>query len=256
MAATTPLTYNAFVTQLCTMAVVPYSTVNGIVVPSDANLATIMPMVLNYAELRIQRDLDFLQAQIFDNTSYTTGVSNNQLVISFQQFIILKTLGIYVGTVFQQLLPVSIEYIQTVWPDSSVLGPPVCFAMTGDLTAGADAGIYVTLGPYPDQSYPVGVRGVARLPTLYTQSSTAASGNYTLISTYFPDLLMMASMIYVSAYQRNFSATSDQPDMGVNYETQYQALLQGAKTEEERKRFQASAWTSSAPPVVATPTRG
>jgi hypothetical protein len=43
--------------------------------------------------------------------------------------------------------------------------------------------------------------------------------------------------------------------MAVTYESQYQALLKGAITEEFRKKFEASGWSSMSPPIVATPTR-
>jgi len=72
-----------------------------------------------------------------------------------------------------------------------------------------------------------------------------------------PDLLIMASMIYISAFQRNFiSAAANDPQMPVNYETQYQTLLRSAMVEEARKKFQSAGWTSMSPAVVATPTRG
>jgi hypothetical protein len=43
--------------------------------------------------------------------------------------------------------------------------------------------------------------------------------------------------------------------MAVTYEMQYQTLLKGAVTEEARKKFEASAWSSQGPSPVATPTR-
>jgi hypothetical protein len=66
----------------------------------------------------------------------------------------------------------------------------------------------------------------------------------------------MASMIYVSAYQRNFGRANDDPQMAVSYESQYQALLKSAIVEEARKQFQSSGWASESPATVATPSRG
>ena len=63
-------------------------------------------------------------------------------------------------------------------------------------------------------------------------------------------------MIYVSAYQRNFGRANDDPQMAVTYESQYQALLQGASVEEARKKFEASGWSSQSPAPVASPSRG
>jgi hypothetical protein len=77
----------------------------------------------------------------------------------------------------------------------------------------------------------------------------------TFISLYLPDLFIMASMIYISAYQRNFGRANDDPQMAVTYESQYQALLKTADLEENRKKFEAAAWSSQEPSISATPTR-
>jgi hypothetical protein len=63
-------------------------------------------------------------------------------------------------------------------------------------------------------------------------------------------------MIYISAYQRNFGRANDDPQMAITYESQYQALLKSALTEENRKKFEAAAWSSQSPSTTATPTRG
>ena len=77
----------------------------------------------------------------------------------------------------------------------------------------------------------------------------------TFISTYLPDLLVIASMVYVSGYQRNWSSTSDDPQMAVNYEKQYQTLLKGALVDVAQKRFAARDWTSAPPAPVAEATQ-
>ena len=87
----------------------------------------------------------------------------------------------------------------------------------------------------------------------------SSSNVTTYISLYLPEILIMASMIYISGYQRNFALSASQPNdpsMPINYEQQYQALIKGATIEEFRKKFQAGGWTSMSPAVVASPTRG
>jgi len=44
--------------------------------------------------------------------------------------------------------------------------------------------------------------------------------------------------------------------MAQTYESQYQALKASALVEENRKKFQAAAWTSYSPAPAASPTRG
>jgi hypothetical protein len=106
------------------------------------------------------------------------------------------------------------------------------------------------VGPYPDQPYYVEIVGT------YRPDSLSSSNQTTFISLYLPDLFIMASMVYVSGYQRNFGRQSDDPAMAQSYENQYQTLLKGAAVEEARKKFEASGWTSQSPAPVASPSRG
>lgn len=248
MVATVPLTYNGYVTQIANMAVLQVQTVSGIVQGVDSTFNTMIPQALNYAELRIQRDLDLLPSVI--NENYTVNAGSNTLQISVDDFITIQTLSIN----GMPLLAVSKEYLQNVYATNATTGQPTLFAMVGgDSATGGNTYNNFLLGPYADQNYPVSVYGTARLPSLLYMATTplAASGT-TFISTYLPDLLIQASMIYVAQFQRNFSATGNDPEMPGSYEAQYQTLLKGALTEESRKKFQAGAWSSMGVAPIAT----
>jgi hypothetical protein len=139
------------------------------------------------------------------------------------------------------MLPTTKEFLDAVYGDSTVTGVPCHYAPLNTTT--------ILVGPYPSNAYTVEIVGT------YRPDSLSAANASTWISTYLPDLFIMASMIYVSGYQRNFSASGNDPQMPVNYEAQYNALLKSAGAEEYRKKYEASGWTSkSAAP--ATPTRG
>lgn len=259
---TTPLTYNGYVTQIATMAVIQTTTVSGVVVgANDPAFNAIIPQMLNYAELRIQRDLDMLPALIANDT-YSLTSNNNLLIIDPNDFVTIRSIipKIVVGESLVNgppLLPCTKEFLDTVYGDPTIVGVPTYYAMAGgDTSTGGTTANNIYVGPWPDYSYPLTIRGLQRVPTLYKYADTAhASTTATFISTYYPDLLIMASMIYISAYQRNFGRQNDDPQMAQSYEGQYQALLKGAVTEENRKRFQADAWSSLATSPVATPTR-
>jgi hypothetical protein len=252
---TTPLTYNGYVTQVATMAVVNTQTTNSIVVGVDQAFNDIIPQMLNYAELRIQRDLDLLPLQT--SNTYALTVGQNLLQIPVSDFVTIQTLGVNSGTALIPLLPATKEFLQNVYGDSASLGVPAYFAMMGgDAATSGNTYTNVNVGPYPDSNYPVTVVGTTRMATLYQSATTnAAATGTTFISTYLPDLLVMASLIYISAFQRNFGRMSDDPAMAQSYEGQYQVLVKGAATEEFRKKFEASAWSSSSSSPAATPTR-
>lgn len=258
--ATNPLSYNLFVQQLGVMAVALTQETAGVYSFVDAPLQAVLPQALNYAELRIQRDIDFLQARSSNTYALTAG--NNVFPIPINDFLIAETFEILQTSGSQvvnstPLLPVSKEYIQNVYGGLSSAGQPCYFAMYGDNFGGNyNTNVNILLGPPPSYAFPIRITGVVRLPSLALNATTGpADTAYTYISQFLPDMLMMASMIYVSAFQRNFSATSDSADMGQSYEKQYQALRLGAIGEENRKKFLASAYSSYSTPVSATPTR-
>ena len=256
MANTTPLTYNGYVNQIATMAVVNTTTVSGVVQGVDAAFNAIIPQMLNYAELRIQRDMDLLPSVV--PRTYTITPYTNSLQISIDDFVTIQTIQITQSNLpAVTLQPTSKEYLQMVFNNPNTLGTPTFFAMTGgDLASGGSTYNNIMFGPYADESYPVTVYGTIRTPTLYEFANTAqADTSTTFISTYLPDLLIMASMVYISAFQRNFGRMSDDPAMAQSYEGQYQSLKNAAVIEEYRKKFQASAWSSMSVPQGATPTR-
>lgn len=258
--ATNPLSYNAYITTIGVMMPAPVVNVGGVNQFTDVNLQSIVPQCLNYAELRIQRDLDLLTSQT--SNFYTLVAGNNILAIPIDDFLILNTMEVAQmanGQVVNStpLLPVSKEFIQNVYSGLASAGTPKYFAMYGDGFGTIASSLNnVLLGPTPNYEYPVRVTGNIRLASLYKNAEPGnADTDYTYISTYYPDMLGMASMIYMSAYQRNFSATSDDAPMGQTYEKQYQALRLGAIPEEDRKSFQGSAWSGYSTPTSATQTR-
>lgn len=244
---TNELTYDTYVSAVASLAVTD---------PADSNFQALIPQMLNYAELRIQRDLDLLPLQ-YENDSYATTIGSNVLSLSTDDFVTVQSIGVQSGTQTLQLVPVSKEYIQLMWNDSNVQATPVDFApYGGDQPTAGVTSLNFLLGPYPDAAYPLVIVGTNRAPSLYEfyQTPQEASG-VTFISAFLPDLLVLASLIFMAAYQRNFSATSDDPNMAVNYEKQYQTIMNGAKGEELRKRWSASGWTSTASSPAATPVR-
>lgn len=234
------LTYATYKTALATLSVVP---------ETDPNWLLILPDAIDYAELRIYRDLDLLSTVTTD-TSFSTTANASKVQLTQGTFVTLQNVNVITpaGTSDPDLgtrnpvLPVSKEYIQYSWPSSTNAGIPEYFAMIDERT--------FSLGPWPDDAYTLEIIGTYRPATL------SASNTTTFISQYLPDLFLMASMIFVSGYQRNFGRQSDDPAMAQSYESQYQALLRGATVEEYRKKFAASGWTSISPSPVATVGRG
>ncbi len=241
---TTGLTYSQYVTQIATLAVVE---------ETNPAFITILPQTITYAENRIYRDLDLLQTSA-SITGYALTAGNRTLTIPEGTIVVSEQINIItpVGetnpnaatATRNSCLPTTKEYLDLVYGNNSAANRamPTYFAPFNDNL--------FYFGPVPDQNYNVEIVGTVR------PASLSASNTTTFLSLYFPDIMIMASMIYVSGYQRNFGRANDDPQMAVTYESQYKALLQGATIEEARKKFEAAAWSSQSPAVVASPTRG
>jgi hypothetical protein len=263
---TTGLTYNTYVTQLAELAVVPMpSTPTNPVTTADSNFNSIIPAALVYAEQRICRDVDLTSTVISTTKLLSANTSSYSLPMvvgsGSAYFTTIQNINVITPSTVtfpdsgtrNPLLPVTKEFMQYAWPSSSGANVPQYFSIQGgDLATEGQTSIIINIGPWPDQSYTAEIIGTIRPTTLY---STTNGDNTTFISQYMPDLLLMASMIYVSGYQRNFGRQSDDPQTAQSYESQYQALLKGAMVEEFRKKFQAAAWSSVPPSPIATPTR-
>ena len=231
--------YNAYVQQIATMAVVPVT---------DTNYQIILPQMISYAELRMQRDLDFLSTQI-STTAYSFTASNNTLTVPQSQFVTTETMEVIDGSgASTPLLPVTKEFLQNVYGSGSTTGLPAYYAeYGGDAATTGYTSQLIIVGPIPSASYQVRLTGTVRSAPL------SATNTQTYISTNLPDMMIMASMIYISAYQRNFGRQSDDPQMAQSYEGQYHVLKASALVEENRKKYEAAAWSSYSTAPAATP---
>lgn len=256
---TTGLTYAQYLTQIATLAVVS---------ETDANFLEILPQAITYAENRMYRDIDFMfTSTSLHGTTFALTAGNRNLsfnidlsansdagsgtfVVSDQINLLLDSAGAAAATtnpdlcVRCPLLPTTKEFLDAVYGSSLTANraQPRYFVPFNETL------FYV--GPVPDTNYNVEVVGTFR------PNSLSATNTTTFISLYLPDVFIMASMIYISGYQRNFGRANDDPQMAVSYESQYQALLKSAMVEEGRKKFESSGWSSQSPAPAATPSRG
>ncbi len=249
---TTPMSYDgsvsgttSYITQMATMAVVA---------ETDPAFLTILPQMIVYAELRMYRDLDFLFTS-GSTTAYSLTEGSRILNVNADTFpygtlVVPEQINVLVGSDDPDqadrvpLLPTTKEFLDAVYGSGAFAnrGVPQYWVPFDDYT--------FLVGPYPDQSYTVELIGT------YRPESLSATNTETFISKNLPDIMIMASMVYISAYQRNFGRMNDDPQMAITYESQYQALLKGAAVEEARKKFEAAGWSSQSPSTFATPTRG
>lgn len=231
---------NSYIDQIATLAVVDVA---------DPAYQIILPQMITYAENRMYRDLDFMYTST-SISGYAVSGGTRSITIPEGTIVVLEQINLItppgqtnpdLGT-RNPMLPTTKEFLDAVYGSSTYTAVPQYFCPFND-------NLYL-VGPFADQTYFVEIVGT------YRPASLSATNTTTFISLYLPDVFIMASMIYISAYQRNFGRMSDDPAMAQSYEAQYQTLLKGAAVEEARKKFESVGWTSQSPSPVATPSRG
>jgi hypothetical protein len=212
----------------------------------DPSFDTILPGCIDYGEQRIYRELNLLDTvQVDSSTSTAAGVRDAEIA---NTFVAVNSINIFTPAgslpnsgMRQQLVPVSPDVLDAMWP-GDVIGTPTMFAMLDQFD--------IILGPCPDGVYSIEVRGTFRPQPL------SVSNPNTFLTDHLPDLLIAASMVFLSGYMRNFGAQASDPAMSSSWEVQYQSLFKSAQTEELRKMFWGSSWSSQPVSPAAQPQRG
>lgn len=234
------LTYTTFQNSVATM--MPISV-------TDPNFIIDFPNIIDYAEQRIYRELDLLATRVTDYGQLTTQKRTQTLPTNIGTFLVPEEINVFTPAGTAQntgtrvpLVPVSKQFIDWVYPNAAQNnGVPEFFAVLDNQT--------ILLGPSPDAGYQIEVTGTQRPAPLSSNNPT------TFLSMVLPDLFLAAAMVRASAFQKNWSAASDDPNMAVTWEKQYQTLKASASIEELRKQYRSQAWTAELPSPIATPPR-
>jgi len=236
------MTYTSYVTTMQTMLVVAD--------PSGVdNLNAILPNMIEYAELRMYRDLQLLNTVV--GVTGTLSANTRDFTIPAPAggtFVVMQSMQVFTpvsSTVStgkaNPLERVSKEALLAMCPDPAQTDVPQVYADVDNST--------VLLGPVPDAAYAAQIYGT------YRPSPLSASNTTTLLTNLFGDIFVAASMIFGAGYQRDFGAQTDDPGLGASWESQYKSLMSGATVEEFMKKAEAPGWQPFEPAPVATPPR-
>lgn len=227
------------------------NTISNLVVisPTNPNFVQIFPQAISYAEDRIYREMDLLSTVTRDSAPLTASNRNFTLPQNNGRFVVTNGFNVITPSTTTvpdngsrtQMLPVSRDYLDAVWGSVSGTGLPTQYAMITDQA--------IVVGPWPDAAYTLEVIGVIQ------PAPISATNTTTFLSLYLPDLLTAAMMVFMSGYQRDFGAQSDDPNQAQSWESQYKTLLASAQVVELRKKYESGAWSSLSPTPIATPTR-
>lgn len=233
------LTYSTYVSSLANLMPVA---------SNNAEFQIALPNAIDDAELRLYRELDLIDTSTRATAALTTLTRNFALPAAYSWVVIdelnvitpVATTNPELGT-RNQLVPTSEEMLNALWPSVTGSTVPQYFSMVNQNLA--------MVGPYPNAAYTVETVGSVRPAKLSSTNIT------TILSVWFPDLLIAASMVWMAGYMKDFGSAVDDPRAGVTWESHLQGLLKSAATEEGRKKFQMSGWSSKSSSPEATPPR-
>lgn len=219
----------------------------------DADLLVIIPATIEYVEGRIYNDpfFDFLSTRQASTVACTIGtrtVTKPAALISVDSVNLITPAGAVpdaVGSSRVPLEPRSLPYIDAVWSGAS--GVTGATGQPKDYAPFTDAAF--KLGPVPAAAYVLEFLGPTRPAALSEANPT------TFITVNMPELFLAGAMVFLSGWMKNFSAASDNPEMPVNWEQQFNVLKIGPQVVEARRKFASVGWTSQPPTLVAQPPR-
>lgn len=240
--------YNFYTLQdelLAALAMAPYPYE---VFPPDWQ--TMYSNALLYAEHRISRDLVLLAERVIDGSLSTVAGSRylDMSMMYWGQLTVVENVSLVTpaGSNINppegiQTQPAnsgtrisfdacSLDALDVAWPQESLTLAPDQATWIGRYWAMRDDHL-VAISPTPDAAYQAVFTGL-RGPQSLTECKSR-----TYVSTWYPDLLFAACMVFLSgALKRNFGSQADDPQQSMSWERTYMTLLGPAKDEELRRR--------------------
>lgn len=192
---------------------------------TDSDWASFLPSIIEQAELRCYRDVDFLALR------KTASVTLAQSVASFTaptdwllgQGVRLTSSN----TTLDRRDPTFVSAYGGT-------GTPKYWA---EPTQGT-----IALAPTPSSSL------AAELTYHYRPATLTQANPTTWLAANAPDLLFAACMVVATGYLRNYGAQADDPKMALSWEQSYRTALEGVRREEGRRKGDNSFDSSAAPP--------
>jgi hypothetical protein len=229
-----PYTYTSFQATLASYLPVDPGT--------DPDYSNLLPIIIEQAELRCYRELDFLATR-----KRSTGLalaSSVQTLALPADLMVLREFDIFTpaGTMTARapLTRRSEAFLRDYWPTPGNTGTPIYYALPDQATA--------LLAPTPSAAFNVELAYTFRPATLSATNPT------TWLATNAPDLFLYAALVAYTGFQRDYGQQSDDPQMALSWERQYQQARVSAIAEEARRKAEgivdANPFSASQPPPV------
>lgn len=210
---------------------------------SATDLQLVFPRMIEYGELKMYRELDFIHT----TTTGTALLAPNARNVAVPSNIIIVRSANLISPASETdpgqgtrrpLQRVGYDYIDMVWPQASVPAGVVSYPEVFALLSNTEA----IVGPSPDAAYTVEFVGTFRPAALSPSNPT------TYLTENMPDAFLSACMIWGSEYLQDQEAKA-------RYEKQYNDQLLGVNIETLRQKAASVSWSPYQPTPQANVAR-
>lgn len=245
------ITYSDLTTALGDLLVVQITSAGSATPSNDTNFNNILPRIIDDAENRIYRELDFLYARKTDSSTSLTANSRIATLPTATNFIVMQGVNVITPASTQpaagtrnRLLLISSDMMDIIWPteqDPSLNTVPQYATLlnTGELL----------VAPTPDAAYVLEYTGI------YRPAQMSSSNTTTYLGTTYPDLYLAACMVFGMAYQKDADLPANAPpgqDV-TKWENMYQERKKSAIEEAQRQKSQSTNWSPYSQTPLSTP---
>lgn len=262
--------YSDFTTALGVLLQYPITNPASATPSSNTDFNNILPRIIESAEQRIYREMDFLYTRVVDASVSLTVANRNAtlpssiIVVQSVNLVIATGGGSYVAEdgitpyvaedgstpyipetstspTFTRI-PLEItskDFIDSIWPIESTIDQPQYLAFVTNSS--------IILAPTPDQAYTLEVTGIFR------PSPLSASNPMTYLTLVYPDLFLYAAMIFAAGFQRDFGAQSEDPKMAMSWQAMYDSVKGSVNEEDQRGKYQDTNWSPYSKTPLSTP---
>lgn len=240
------MTYDDLNAALMTLLEIPFN-------QTDENYQRIVPRMLEEANNRIYREMDFLAGTTAQTAALTVNSRTQSLpatVILLRSLNVITPVGAQPndsGAVRHPLERVSPEAMDFWYPQASLTpGMPTKYSVLG---ATGSQPYSVRVFPEPSAAYTAEFIGVIR------PSPPGPSNQSPFIIAAYPELFIAACMVFASGYQRDFSSMADDPQKAMSWEKHYSDLRASVMIEAGRQKGEGAQWSTMPPAPVANAPR-
>lgn len=245
--------YSDLTTALGDLLVVQITSPASATPSNDPNFNNILPRIIDDAEGRIYRELDFLYARVTDSSTALTSNSRSVPLPTANIFVVVQGVNVITPAGAtpatgsrKRLELISKDALDLIWPieqgGSANTVPQYCALLNTNT---------LIVAPTPDANYPLEYTGITRPAQMSSTNMT------TYLGTTYPDLFLAACMVFGEMYQKDADLPANAPpgQDATKWENAYQLRKKSVMDEIDRQKSQSTNWSNYNQTPLSAPAR-